>query len=106
MALLPTPDGCVLNVRLTPGASHNRVGPLVRRGRHTYLNAHITQVPEKGKANTELCRLLAKTFKVPKSCVEITTGQTHRNKSILFKNQQEAKLLPILNELSEQQTKV
>lgn len=40
--------------------------------------------PEKGKANQELLKKLAKHFKVPASTVKIVTGRTSRNKVVEF----------------------
>lgn len=43
---------------------------------------HTTIVPENGKANVQVQKLLAKYFGVGKSCVVIIKGQTTRNKII------------------------
>ena len=42
----------------------------------------ITVCPEKGKANAEIIRKLAKYFKVPQSCIKIITGLTSKKKII------------------------
>lgn len=48
-------------------------------GNHV-LKASVTAVPEKGKANEALIRLLSKEWKIPKSSFVIEKGETDRNK--------------------------
>lgn len=43
-------------------------------------------IPEKGKANKELIKLLAKNFNVPSCNVSIKTGHTSKNKIIEIKS--------------------
>jgi uncharacterized protein (TIGR00251 family) len=40
------------------------------------LKVKIAAPPERGKANEELCRVLAEHYGVPKSAVSILSGQT------------------------------
>jgi uncharacterized protein (TIGR00251 family) len=40
------------------------------------LKVRIAAPPERGKANEELCRVLAEHYGVPKSAVSILSGQT------------------------------
>jgi len=46
------------------------------------LKARVTAAPEKGKANASLVELLAERLKIPKSAIEIASGETSRVKSI------------------------
>ena len=46
------------------------------------LIVRLKSLPLEGKANQELIALLAKRFKVPKSCVSIKTGWKSRQKLI------------------------
>jgi len=46
------------------------------------LIVRVTKVPEKGKANEAVIKLLAKHFKVAKSEVKIVRGLTGRNKVV------------------------
>ena len=46
------------------------------------LEVGIRAVPEKGKANMELVRALAKHFNVPQSAVCIVSGATSRRKVV------------------------
>ncbi len=78
-------DGLRLAVRLTPRAAANRVGGTVADaagGRR--LKVAVTAVPEAGKANAALIRLLAKMLKVPKSSLSIQSGASDRNKTVLI----------------------
>ncbi|RCK44083.1 hypothetical protein TH25_20290 [Thalassospira profundimaris] len=78
-----TPDGrgIRLYLRLTPKASRNNVGGVHQDADgQCRLKATVTTVPENGKANEALVKLLAKTAKWPKSAIEIVSGQTDRNK--------------------------
>ena len=58
----------------------------------------ITAQPIDGKANKALIEFLSKQFKVPKSYFEILRGETSKDKTILIKNIDEAKL-NFINEL-------
>ena len=70
-------------VRLTPKASRNAILGWVEGADGTrVLKVGVTAVPEKGKANDALIALLAKEWKIPKSSIVITRGQTDRNKTI------------------------
>ncbi|MCB1559420.1 MAG: DUF167 domain-containing protein [Alphaproteobacteria bacterium] len=44
------------------------------------LKVSVTAVPEKGKANQSLIKLLSKHWKIPKSEIEIIKGETERHK--------------------------
>ena len=46
------------------------------------LRCFLKNPPEKGKANKELCKIIAKACKKPQDCVQIIMGQTSRSKTI------------------------
>jgi hypothetical protein len=46
------------------------------------LKVKIAAVPEKGKANQELCEVLARHFGVPKNCVEVVAGAKATQKRV------------------------
>lgn len=75
--------GVFLNIRLSPGASHNRITGFASdsSGRRS-VKISVTAVPEKGKANTALVKLLSKSLKNPKSHMEIVAGKLDRNKTV------------------------
>ncbi len=80
-----TEQGIVLNIRVMPNAAS-----CVRRGLFAdangveYLKVAVVSVPEKGKANKELLTFLAKQLNLPKSCMELISGETDRYKRVLI----------------------
>ena len=74
-------DGVTISVRLTPKASANRIQGLAEDGGGgAVLKASVTAVPEKGKANAALIKLLAKAWSLPKTSLTVISGATDRNK--------------------------
>jgi len=68
----------LLDLRVQPRASRDRIV-----GAHgERIKITITAPPVDGKANTHLCRFLAKSFGVPRSRVTLLTGQSGRDKRI------------------------
>ncbi len=77
--------GVKLAVRLTPKASANRIDGVAEDAEgHGLLRVSVTAVPEDGKANTALIKLLAKEWRLPKSAIEIVQGATDRRKVLLI----------------------
>ncbi len=81
----PHAKGVRLAVRLAPGASKNRFGQIEKSadGR-AHLKAWVTTVPEDGKANKALIKMLAKALRVPAGKISVASGPTNRNKQILI----------------------
>lgn len=78
-----TADGVLLTVRLTPKASSNAIRGIEKEADGAiYLKVAVTTVPEGGKANAALLKLLAKTWKLPKTSLEIASGATSRRKVV------------------------
>ena len=69
--------GTTLTIRVTPKASRNDV--FLRDGQ---LRVNVTTVPEAGKANAAVIKILAKALGVPKSRLSVIKGQTGRDKVI------------------------
>jgi len=68
----------IFPVRVVPRASKSEIV-----GEHDgALKVRIASPPVDGAANAELVKLLAKTFEMPKSAVEIVKGQTSKTKQI------------------------
>lgn len=74
--------GIDLVIRLTPKADRDTIegGERTADGRR-HLKCRVRAVPEKGKANIALERLLAEAFGVPRSAVAIVAGGTARLKT-------------------------
>lgn len=80
-----SPAGLRLAVRLTPKASRNRIeGTAPEADGGTVLKVSVTAVPEDGKANAALIKLLAKEWKLAKSGLDIIGGATDRRKTLLI----------------------
>ena len=80
--------GVSLNVRLTPKASANRVGPIVSNDAgDAVLKVAVTEIPEGGKANKALIKLLAKFWRLPKTAISVKKGHKDRRKTIFIINQ-------------------
>lgn len=72
-----------LPVRLTPGASADRVdGWDVDADGRPVLKVRVRARPIEGEANTALIKLLAKTLGVPKSAVSLARGGQSRTKML------------------------
>lgn len=90
MANLPLPvalrgDLVALSLKVTPKASRNRIQGLAPdAAAGTVLRVAVTAVPEKGKANQAVIRLLAKALAVPKTSLTVISGETDRHKVIGF----------------------
>lgn len=68
----------VIKVQVVPRASRSEI-----IGEHNgALRVRVAAPPVEGAANDELVRLIAKTIKVPRSCVEVTSGQSSRFKRL------------------------
>jgi uncharacterized protein (TIGR00251 family) len=86
-------NALIFSVRVAPRASKSEIV-----GEHDgALKVRIASPPVDGAANAELIKLLAKTFNVSKSEVEIVGGQTSKNKQIKISNVKSEKLPEILN---------
>jgi len=71
-------EGAEITVRVTPKASRNAVK--VEDGQ---IRVYVTTVPEGGKANAAVQKLLAKQMGLAKSRLVLIRGQTARDKTFL-----------------------
>ncbi|MCM2475313.1 DUF167 domain-containing protein [Rhizobium sp. CG5] len=94
-------DHVRLSVRLTPNGGREAIdGVEINSGGEAYLKVRVTAVPEKGKANKALIALLAKRLGMAKSSIEITSGDTARQKNLRLEGEPEvliAKLTALLD---------
>ncbi len=65
-------------LKVIPKSSQNKIKKIARNE----YKAWVTVVPEKGKANIAVIKLLAKHFKISKNQVNIVGGKTARIKII------------------------
>jgi uncharacterized protein (TIGR00251 family) len=72
-----------LFVRVTPNASRDEITGIIQSSDgENRLALKVRAVPEKGKANKAVTKLLAKLIKVPKSSIAVTSGSTARQKTL------------------------
>ena len=69
-----------INVRLTPSASRNHLELVTFDDSSRTYKAWVTAIPEDGKANAALIKLLAKELGVPKTALNLISGATSRDK--------------------------
>lgn len=87
-ALSPVAEGIKLSVRLTPKASRDAIQGLAEDAEGgVVLRCTVTAVPENGKANAALTKMLAKAWKLPKTSVEVVGGLTDRRKTVLIRGE-------------------
>lgn len=76
-------DGVRLALRVTPKASRNAIAGLADTAAGgKALKVTVTAVPENGKANEAVVKLLAKAWKLPKTSLTVVAGATDRNKIV------------------------
>ncbi len=72
-----------ITIKLTPKASSDRIGDTRQMPDGTdQLAVFVTAVPENGKANDAMLRLLSKHLGVPISRLSLIRGSTSRNKLV------------------------
>jgi hypothetical protein len=85
-AISATPDGLRVAIRLAPRAGRTAIAPEVADGPGgPAFRAQVTAAPSGGAANAALVALLAKTWHLPKSAIEIAAGAKDRNKTVLLR---------------------
>jgi uncharacterized protein (TIGR00251 family) len=70
--------GVSFRVRVKPGGRRDRLVGAYGGA----LKVEVSAPPERGKANSAVKKLLAKTLDVPQSAIEILSGETSQDKSI------------------------
>jgi uncharacterized protein YggU (UPF0235/DUF167 family) len=79
----PTADGLLLTVRVTPNAGADRIGGVeMRADGQAVLRLRVAAVPDRGKANAAAIALLARALDLPKSGIELVSGDTARLKTL------------------------
>jgi hypothetical protein len=78
----PNPRGVIIPVRAHAGSRRNAILG-VRQG---MLRVAVTAAPEKGKANRAIIALLSETLAVPKSAIELLSGETAPQKRFLIRD--------------------
>jgi uncharacterized protein (TIGR00251 family) len=74
----PTKDGIQIKVRATPRSAKDCVEGL----EGDYIKVRLRAIPEKGKANESIIKILADFFDLAPSKISIISGQTSRIKTV------------------------
>ena len=85
-----TEKGLYIFVRVVPNSSKNQIVPEVE-----FVKVKITAQPIEGKANKALIEFLSKEFKIPKTNIRITKGESSKDKTVLIYTNDAEKLCAI-----------
>jgi uncharacterized protein len=83
--LRSTAAGVTLAVRAQPGAKKTAINGIYGEGVAAQLKIAVHAPPIEGRANDALIAFLAATFDVPKSSVELKSGELARSKVFLLR---------------------
>ena len=72
-------DKVILNIKAQPNSSKNKIAGIYAEA----IKVNIKAPAVEGAANKELIKFLSKTFKVPKSSIEIK-GETSKQKKVIL----------------------
>lgn len=87
------PGGVRVALRVTPKAAQDRIQGLAADGAgRVRLKIAVRAVPEDGKANDSVLRLLAKAWQVPHSTLLLVAGQHNRSKLLQIDGEPQALL--------------
>lgn len=90
-----TEQGLIVKIKIVPNSSKNDI--ILE---DEFIKIKITAQPIENKANKALIEFLSKSFKVPKTSIEILKGEVSKDKTILFKTQEKNKIAEIINALT------
>jgi uncharacterized protein len=95
LALRDTADGCILPVRVHPGARRSDI-----TGVHDgTLKISLTTPPTDGRANDALIAFIAEILQVPRSRITLLTGATSRTKTLRIAAKSAAEVLAALSNI-------
>jgi uncharacterized protein len=70
----------ILNITVSPKSSKKRISI----DENNFMKVYLTSPPVDGKANEELIALFSKSLKVPKSDIEIISGEKSKKKRLMI----------------------
>ena len=91
----------MLKVRLTPKSSRDAIVGVEAFGGEAVLKTRVRALPEEGRANAALEKLIAHWLKLPPSSVSVARGGTSRIKQILIEGDAETLALLLETRLGE-----
>ncbi len=72
----------LLHISLTPKSSRDEIGEIIEGPSGVVLKAKVRAIPDKGKANQALIKLLAKSLRLPKTSMQLVSGSRSKQKTI------------------------
>lgn len=88
-------EGLIVKVRIVPNSSKNDIVL-----EDEFIKVKVTAQPIENKANKALVEYLSKTFKLPKTNIEILKGDTSKEKTILLGTKDTNKRVEIISRLT------
>ena len=88
-------EGLIVKLKIVPNSSKNDIVL-----EEDFIKIKITAQPIENKANKALVEYLSKVFKVPKTSIEILKGDTSKEKTLLFKQNDKDKIQEIIARLT------
>lgn len=89
-------NGVTLAVRAQPGAKRTAITGIFGEGPAAQLKIAVQAQPLEGRANEALIEYLAKLFDLPKSAVELISGESSRSKVFLLRGVTMARATAVL----------
>lgn len=93
--LKETPEGLLIKLKIVPNSSKNDI--ILE---DEFIKVKITAQPIENKANKALIEFMSKTFKIPKTCIELVKGDTSKEKTIFIRTCDELKRSDIISKLT------
>ncbi|MGA3034647.1 MAG: DUF167 domain-containing protein [Terracidiphilus sp.] len=94
--LRATADGVTLAVRAQPSAKRTAISGIYGEGQAAQLKISVHAPPLEGRANAALIAFLAEVFGLPKSSVELLSGESSRSKVFLLRGLTLARVMAVL----------
>lgn len=91
----PVKDGLLVKLRIVPNSSKNDI--ILE---DEFIKVKITAQPIENKANKALVEFISKTFKIPKTAIDIVKGDTSKDKTLLIKGLEKTKGDEIISRLT------
>src|SRR3546814_1185623 len=83
----------LLSIRLTPRSAKEGIGGIWRDAKEaSWLCASVRAVPEKGRANAALIKLLAKALDCPTSAISMEAGDISRLKRVRISDRKSTRM--------------
>ena len=80
-------NGIIIHLKVIPNSSKNEICGFINDANgQQFLKIKVTEIPDEGKANKALLKLLRKEWNIKTSDAEIISGKTARIKKLLIAN--------------------